>query len=74
MPNLPALGKILLGTGLILILIGLVLMYGQKIVPLGRLPGDIYLRKGNFTFFFPLASGIVISIVLTVLLNLLLRR
>ena len=46
----------------------------QAGLPLGRLPGDIRVSKGNFTLYSPLMTGLLISIVLTVVLNLLLRR
>ena len=42
-------------------------------VPLGRLPGDIVIRRGNFTLYFPLATGILVSVVLTILLALIRR-
>ncbi|WP_366922599.1 DUF2905 domain-containing protein [Metallumcola ferriviriculae] len=74
MPEMSAIGKMLLGLGIIISIIGLILIFGGKLLPLGKLPGDIYIRKGNFTFYFPLVSGILISIILTILLNLLFRR
>ncbi|AVX31963.1 MULTISPECIES: DUF2905 domain-containing protein [unclassified Carboxydocella] len=67
-------GKWLMGTGLFLVGAGLLIWLMEKILPAGRLPGDIYIQKGNFTFYFPLATSIVISIILTLLLNLLFRR
>ena len=42
-------------------------------VPIGRLPGDFTIRRGNFTFYFPLATSIIISVILTVVLALLRR-
>ena len=45
-----------------------------KLLGLGNLPGDIVVRKKNFTFYFPLGTSILLSIILTVLLNLLFRR
>jgi hypothetical protein len=45
-----------------------------KIPLIGRLPGDIYIRKGDFTFYFPLATSILISILLTLLFSLFGRR
>ena len=42
-------------------------------IPLGRLPGDIHIQNGNFSFYFPLVSSILISIVLTILLNIIIR-
>ncbi|MDQ3170530.1 MAG: DUF2905 domain-containing protein [Acidobacteriota bacterium] len=63
-------GKVLVIAGLILAGVGLLVMVG---VPIGRLPGDITWRRGNFTFYFPLVTSIIISIVLTVVLALLRR-
>lgn len=62
-------GKIFLTLGLALVLLGIVFTIGEKI-GLGRLPGDIFIRKGNFTFFFPVVSSIIVSVILTLLLNL----
>ena len=58
-------GKTLLLVGLSIAALGLVMMLG---VPLGRLPGDFHVRRGNFSFYFPLASSIILSILLTLLL------
>jgi len=58
-------GKTLVFVGLGIAALGLVMMLG---VPLGRLPGDFYVRRGNFSFYFPLATSIILSIVLTLLL------
>jgi hypothetical protein len=58
-------GKLLVLAGLALVAVGLLVMWG---VPFGRLPGDIVIRRGSFTFYFPLATSIAISIVLTLLL------
>ncbi len=60
-------GKLLLILGLIIAAFGLIVMAG---VPLGRLPGDIVIRRGNSTFYFPIVTCIVVSILLTVLLSL----
>lgn len=65
------LGKILVGAGILLIVIGiLVLLLGKSGLPLGRLPGDIIYRGKNTTFYFPLATSIVLSFVLSVALYL----
>ena len=63
-------GKLLVITGLVIAGIGLLMMVG---IPLGRLPGDIVIRKGSGTFYFPLATCIVLSIILTLLLSFLRR-
>jgi len=57
-------GKTLVLIGLAIATLGLVMMFG---VPLFRLPGDIVVKRGNFSFYFPLATSIVMSILLTLL-------
>jgi hypothetical protein len=59
-------GRSLVIVGLVIAAVGLVIMVG---VPLGRLPGDFNVRRGSFTFYFPLATSIVVSILLTLLLQ-----
>ena len=67
------LGRILIGIGLFIVLAGgLMILFSR--LGLGRLPGDIAIRRGSFTFYFPLATSIVLSIVLSVILTLILRR
>ena len=63
-----SLGKLLILLGVFIILIGVLLLLGEKIPWLGRLPGDIIIRKKNFTFYFPIVTSILISILLTLLL------
>jgi len=65
MLGLGSLGKLLILLGVFIILIGVLLLLGEKIPWVGRLPGDIIIRKKNFTFYFPLATSILISIILT---------
>lgn len=60
-------GKILLVSGLILAGIGLLLMLSDKVGWVGKLPGDIVIKRENVTFYFPLATCILISVVLTLL-------
>ncbi len=68
------LGRWLIFMGILLVLIGAaVLLLSRISLPLGRLPGDIVIQRENFTCVFPLATSILLSIVLTVLLNLLAR-
>jgi uncharacterized protein HemY len=57
-------GKLLLVAGLIIAAIGLLVMLG---LPLGRLPGDITLRRGNATFYFPVVTSILLSVLLSLL-------
>jgi thiosulfate reductase cytochrome b subunit len=63
-------GKILVFLGLVLAGLGMILLYGPQIPWLGKLPGDITIKREHFTFYFPLASSIVISILLTILFSL----
>jgi uncharacterized protein HemY len=58
-------GRILVLIGLAIAGLGLLIMIG---VPLGRLPGDVAIRRGNFSFYFPLATSILLSIILTLIL------
>jgi hypothetical protein len=58
-------GRLLVGVGLLIAGIGVLMMLG---LPLGRLPGDIVIRRGSGTFYFPLATSILVSIVLTLLM------
>ena len=64
---MPSLGKSLIVVGLIIAAAGVVLTLAGRIPWLGRLPGDIYVKKENFTFYFPLATSIIISIVLSLI-------
>ena len=67
-PELQPLGRALIFVGVILTGFGLVLLLTPKIPWLGRLPGDILVRRANFSFYFPLASCLVASLLLSLLL------
>jgi hypothetical protein len=60
-------GRFLIVLGVVIAAVGALLSLSDKVPWLGRLPGDIFIHKRNFTFYFPLATSIVISIVLTFL-------
>jgi len=60
--------KILVGTGLILVVAGIILYFLGKFTGIKSLPGDITLKKENFTFYFPLGTSILISILLSLVL------
>ena len=70
------LGKVLVILGIAVALLGL-LLWGSASIPvldrLGRLPGDIYVRRGNFSFYFRITTAIIVSVVLSLLLALLRR-
>ena len=67
MIGLGPLGKMLILLGVFIILIGFLLLIGEKIPWIGRLPGDIIIKKKNFTLYFPIVTSILISIILTLL-------
>ena len=58
-------GRLLVGIGLLIAGIGVLVMLG---LPIGRLPGDIVIRRGSGTFYFPLATSILVSVILTLLM------
>ena len=62
-------GKTLIIIGLFLVIFGVVFVFWNKIPLIGRLPGDITIQKGGFTFFFPLVTSLVLSLILTIVLN-----
>ncbi len=65
-------GKVLLLMGFVLLILGLLLTFFEKLpFGLGRLPGDIAIKRDNFTFYFPLGTSIILSVVLSLLLTLL---
>jgi hypothetical protein len=66
--------KMIILAGIVLTLVGILLLLVGKVPFFGKLPGDIMVQRKNFTFYFPLASGILLSIILTILLNIFLRR
>jgi len=68
------LGRVLVIAGVIAVLAGVVLMFGPRIPWLGRLPGDIVVQRGPLTLYAPLMTSLVLSVVVTLLLNLFWRR
>jgi hypothetical protein len=68
MPGFGLLGKILIFSGVLIVISGLLFLFWD----LGKLPGDIYIEKGNFRFFFPIVTGLLISAGLTIVINLIL--
>ena len=65
---MPGFGKSLIILGLIIAAIGLIFSLAGKLPWLGRLPGDIYIKRENFSFYFPLATSILISVILSFIL------
>lgn len=62
-------GRLLIIAGVFLVVFGLIVTFGSKIPFLGKLPGDILIKRDGFTFYFPIVTSIIVSILLTVILN-----
>ena len=71
---MPDFGKLLFIVGLVLAGVGLLIIYVGRIPWIGKLPGDVLIQRKNFTFYFPLTTSILVSIVLTLFLWLLSRK
>ncbi len=67
-------GKILILCGVILVALGVLMSFAGKIPFLGKLPGDILIKRENFTFYFPLATSVLLSVVISLILYLLGKR
>ncbi|MBI5187761.1 MAG: DUF2905 domain-containing protein [Nitrospirae bacterium] len=67
-------GRFLIILGIIIVAVGGLLLFSGKVPWLGRLPGDIIIQKKNFTFYFPLATSILLSVILTLLFWIIGRR
>jgi len=68
------LGRALVIFGAVIVLLGALLMLAGKVPWIGRLPGDVVVKKGNFTLYAPLMTGLILSVILTLVLNLWSRR
>lgn len=66
-------GKLIIFAGLILIIIGVLFYFSDRIPFIGKLPGDILVKRKNFTFYFPLATSIILSIIISLILYLINR-
>ena len=74
LPGMDSLGKMLIVFGVVLALLGGLLLFAGKLSFLGRLPGDIVIRRENWSVYFPITTSIVLSVLLTLLLSLFSRR
>ncbi len=74
MMAIESIGRSLIFFGIILIVVGAVLVLFGKVPWFGRLPGDIIIKREGFTFYFPVVTMIILSLVLTVLFNIIGRR
>jgi hypothetical protein len=69
-PEFQQFGKIMIFAGIFLLVIGILFIFGDKIPFIGRLPGDIYIKKSNFTFYFPIVSSILVSLLISFIIYL----
>ena len=65
---MPGFGRVLIFLGVALIVVGTLLSWGPRLPWLGRLPGDLLIKRDGFTFYAPLATGLLISLVLSLLM------
>jgi fumarate reductase subunit D len=67
-------GRTLILLGVVLVVVGLLVTVVGRFTPLGRLPGDIVVRRSNYTFYFPVVTSILLSVVLTLIMWFFQRR
>ena len=73
MVGFDGLGRILIIVGGIIVMVGLLFVFGGRIPLLGRLPGDILIKKDGISFYFPIVSFLLLSVILTIIINVVLR-
>ena len=73
MSGFEGIGKIVIIVGIILVVLGLIFVLGDRIPFLGKLPGDILIKKGGISFYFPVITFLLLSVVLTIIINFILR-
>ncbi len=69
-----SLGRMLILIGVVAIVIGAIFVLFGRVPWIGRLPGDIIIKRGNFTFYFPIVTMLLLSLILTILFNLIGRK
>jgi hypothetical protein len=69
-PEFHQFGKLLIYAGIFLLVLGVLFFFGDKIPFLGKLPGDIYIKKKNFTFYFPIVTSILLSLLISLIIYL----
>jgi hypothetical protein len=65
-------GKILLIVGGIIVILGLILVFSHHIPFLGKLPGDIFVKRDGFSFYFPIVTLLIVSVLITIIVNVIL--
>ena len=69
MSGFEGIGRIIIIIGIIMVVLGLILAFGERIPFLGKLPGDIVIKKDGISFYFPLVTLLLLSVVLTLIIN-----
>ena len=64
------LGRLMIYAGIFILVLGVLFFFGDKIPFLGKLPGDIYIKKKNFTFYFPIVTSILLSLLISLIIYL----
>jgi len=70
MSEFQQIGKLLIFGGIFILILGLLFFFGDKIPLIGKLPGDIYIKKKNFTFYFPIVTSLILSLVISFIIYL----
>jgi len=73
MSGFEGIGKIIIIAGVIMVVLGLILAFGSHISFLGKLPGDILIKKNGISFYFPVVTFLLLSVILTLVINFILR-
>jgi hypothetical protein len=73
-PDLNQIGKMLIIGGIIIVLAGVLFLFGDKIPFIGKLPGDIFIKRKNFTFYFPIISSMLLSLIISLILYFIRRK
>ncbi len=73
MSGFEGIGKIIIIAGVIIVVLGLILAFGSHIPFLGKLPGDILIKKNGISFYFPVVTFLLLSVILTLIINFILR-
>lgn len=73
MTGFEGIGRVLIIVGIFLVVLGLLVSFGGRIPFLGKLPGDILIRKDSTSFYFPVVTSLLLSVVLTLIINFILR-
>jgi hypothetical protein len=68
MPEFQQIGKLLIFLGIFILILGVFFLFGDKIPFFGKLPGDIIIRKKNFTFYFPIVTSILLSLLISLII------